>query len=212
MASSKKVRVAIIGLGFGAEFIPIYQQHPNAEMYAICRRNKAELDRCGDQFGVKVRYADYNKLLKDPHVDVVHINSPIPDHAPQAIAALQPGEVVIDLGSGSGFDCFLAAGQVGPAGKVIGVDMTHEMLKKARENAAKIGAQNVEFRLGELEHLPIADNTADDSTRNGTGNTPATAAELAADHAAGHGTDDCATVLLTLAASEYHQGNEPGRG
>src|ERR1700680_4781616 len=80
---------------------------------------------------------------------------------PQAIAALQPGEVVIDLGSGAGFDCFLAAGQVGPAGKVIGVDMTHEMLKKARENAAKIGAQNVEFRLGELEYLPVADNTAD---------------------------------------------------
>src|SRR5438874_3675048 len=80
---------------------------------------------------------------------------------PQAIAALKPGEVVIDLGSGAGFDCFLAAGQVGPAGKVIGVDMTHEMLKKARENAAKIGAQNVEFRLGELEHLPVADNTAD---------------------------------------------------
>jgi SAM-dependent methyltransferase len=58
-------------------------------------------------------------------------------------------------------NCFLAAGQVGPAGRVIGVDMTHEMLKKARENAAKIGAQNVEFRLGELEHLPVADNTAD---------------------------------------------------
>src|SRR5712692_9271297 len=80
---------------------------------------------------------------------------------PQALAAMQPGEVVIDLGSGAGFDCFLAAGQVGPAGKVIGVDMTHEMLKKARENAAKIGAKNVEFRLGELEHLPVADNTAD---------------------------------------------------
>ncbi len=80
---------------------------------------------------------------------------------PQAIAAMQPGEVVIDLGSGAGFDCFLAARQVGPTGHVIGVDMTHEMLKKARENAAKIGAANVEFRLGELEHLPIADNTAD---------------------------------------------------
>jgi arsenite methyltransferase len=80
---------------------------------------------------------------------------------PQALAALQPGEVVIDLGSGAGFDCFLAAGQVGPAGKVIGVDMTHGMLNKARENAAKIGAQNVEFRLGEHEHLPVADNTAD---------------------------------------------------
>ena len=80
---------------------------------------------------------------------------------PQAIAAMQPGETVVDLGSGAGFDCFLAARQVGDAGRVIGVDMTHEMLAKARENAAKIGAANVEFRLGELEHLPVADNTAD---------------------------------------------------
>jgi SAM-dependent methyltransferase len=80
---------------------------------------------------------------------------------PQAIAAMQPGEVVVDLGSGAGFDCFLAAQRVGPTGRVIGVDMTHEMLKKARENAAKVGASNVEFRLGELEHLPIADNIAD---------------------------------------------------
>src|SRR3954469_2440204 len=80
---------------------------------------------------------------------------------PQAIADLKPGETVIDLGSGAGFDCFLAAGQVGETGKVIGIDMTHEMLKKARENAAKIGSNNVEFRLGELEHLPVADNTAD---------------------------------------------------
>jgi len=80
---------------------------------------------------------------------------------PQAIAAMRAGEVVIDLGSGAGFDCFLAAQQVGPTGRVIGVDMTHEMLQKARENAAKIAATNVEFRLGELEHLPVADNSAD---------------------------------------------------
>ena len=80
---------------------------------------------------------------------------------PQAIAAMQPGEVVVDLGSGAGFDCFLAGRQVGDAGHVIGIDMTHEMLKKARDNAARIGAGNVEFRLGELEHLPVADNTAD---------------------------------------------------
>jgi ubiquinone/menaquinone biosynthesis C-methylase UbiE len=80
---------------------------------------------------------------------------------PQAIAALKPGEAVFDLGSGASFDCFLAARQVGAGGNVIGVDMTHEMLKKARDNAAHIGAGNVEFRLGELEHLPIADNTAD---------------------------------------------------
>ena len=80
---------------------------------------------------------------------------------PQAIAALSPGEVVIDLGSGAGFDCFLAAQQVGAAGRVVGVDMTHEMLAKARDNARSIDATNVEFRLGELEHLPVADSTAD---------------------------------------------------
>lgn len=80
---------------------------------------------------------------------------------PQAIADLRPGETVLDLGSGAGFDCFLAARAVGPSGRVIGVDMTHEMLAKARANAARIGAANVEFRLGELEHLPVADNEAD---------------------------------------------------
>jgi SAM-dependent methyltransferase len=80
---------------------------------------------------------------------------------PQAIAALRPGEVLIDLGSGAGFDCLLAARQVGPEGHVIGVDMTHEMLAKARDNAARVGAGNVEFRLGELEHLPVADATGD---------------------------------------------------
>jgi len=80
---------------------------------------------------------------------------------PQAIAGLVPGETVIDLGSGAGFDCFLAAARVGASGHVIGVDMTHEMLAKARDNAARIGATNVEFRLGELEHLPVADNAAD---------------------------------------------------
>jgi SAM-dependent methyltransferase len=80
---------------------------------------------------------------------------------PQAIADLRAGEVVVDLGSGAGFDCFLAAPQVGPSGRVIGVDMTHEMLAKARSNATKVGVTNVEFRLGEIEHLPIADGIAD---------------------------------------------------
>ena len=80
---------------------------------------------------------------------------------PQALAAMRPGEVVVDLGSGAGIDCFLAAQQVGAAGRVIGIDMTHEMLAKARANAERVGAANVEFRLGEIEHLPIADNTAD---------------------------------------------------
>lgn len=80
---------------------------------------------------------------------------------PQAIAALRLGETVIDLGSGGGFDCFLAAKQVGAVGRVIGVDMTAEMISKARANAAQLDTKNVEFRLGEIEHLPVPDNTAD---------------------------------------------------
>ena len=80
---------------------------------------------------------------------------------PKAIAGLRPGEVVVDLGSGGGFDCFLAAHEVGSGGHVIGVDMTPEMLTKARDNAHRGKYDNVEFRLGEIEHLPVADNTAD---------------------------------------------------
>ena len=80
---------------------------------------------------------------------------------PVALASLQPGETVVDLGSGGGFDCFLAYKAVGDTGKVIGVDMTPDMVSKARENAGKIEANNVEFRLGEIENLPIVDNTAD---------------------------------------------------
>lgn len=92
--ADRKVRVAIVGLGFGAEFIPIYQAHPNAEMAAVCRRNKAELDKTGDKYGIKKRYASYEELLKDPDIDAVHINSPIPDHGPQSIAALKAGKHV----------------------------------------------------------------------------------------------------------------------
>jgi len=80
---------------------------------------------------------------------------------PQAIAALRRGEVVLDLGSGAGFDCFLAARQVGPAGQVIGVDMTPEMIAKARANAAQAAYGNVEFHLGEIEHLPVPDSSID---------------------------------------------------
>lgn len=80
---------------------------------------------------------------------------------PVALASLREGEVVLDLGSGAGFDCFLAARRVGRNGKVVGVDMTPEMIEKARENARKAGFENVEFRLGEIENLPAADNSAD---------------------------------------------------
>ena len=80
---------------------------------------------------------------------------------PVALASLKPGETVVDLGAGGGFDCFLAAKQVGENGQVIGVDMTPDMLTKARMNAEKMGSKNVEFRLGEIEHLPVADNSVD---------------------------------------------------
>ena len=80
---------------------------------------------------------------------------------PLAYAAVQPGETVLDLGSGAGIDVFLAARETGPGGRVIGVDMTAAMIAKARENARKVGATNVEFRLGEIEHLPLADASVD---------------------------------------------------
>ena len=80
---------------------------------------------------------------------------------PQAIASLKQGEVVLDLGAGGGFDAFLAAKRVGPNGKVYGVDMTPEMISKARDNASKNGYRNVEFLLGEIEHLPLPNNTVD---------------------------------------------------
>jgi predicted dehydrogenase len=94
MMAGQPVRVAVIGLGFGAEFIPIYQRHPQAEMAAICRRDRAGLDEVGDQFGVERRYTDYRELLEDPDIDAVHINSPIPDHAWMAIEALEAGKHV----------------------------------------------------------------------------------------------------------------------
>ncbi len=80
---------------------------------------------------------------------------------PKAIASLKQGETVLDLGSGGGFDCFLAVQEVGESGQVIGVDMTPEMVSKARENAAKAGYRNIDFRLGEIENLPVADNAVD---------------------------------------------------
>src|SRR6476620_11050132 len=91
---ANKINVAIIGLGFGAEFIPIYQRHPNANMYAICQRNKESLNKTADEFKIEKRYTDYDELLKDPNVDAVHINTPIPDHAIQSIKALKAGKHV----------------------------------------------------------------------------------------------------------------------
>ena len=92
--SDKKINIAIVGLGFGAEFIPIYQRHPRTNMYAICQRNPEKLKTIGEAFEIDARYDDYHKLLKDPNVHAVHINSPIPDHAWMSIEALKAGKHV----------------------------------------------------------------------------------------------------------------------
>jgi predicted dehydrogenase len=90
----KKINVAIAGLGFGAEFIPIYQNHPNANMYAICQRSEDKLNAIGDAFNVEKRYTDYYEMIEDPDIDVVHINTPIHEHAPMSVAALKAGKHV----------------------------------------------------------------------------------------------------------------------
>ena len=93
--SDKKVNVAMVGLGFGAEFIPIYLQHPNANVAAICQRTESKLNAIGDQLRIEKRYTQYEDVLADPEVDFVHINSPIPDHAPMSIEALKAGKHVM---------------------------------------------------------------------------------------------------------------------
>lgn len=93
MAHSK-INIAVAGLGFGAEFIPIYQRHPSTRMYAVCQRNEAKLNAIGDAFDIEKRYSSYEELLKDPNVDAVHINTPIPEHGRQSIKALKAGKHV----------------------------------------------------------------------------------------------------------------------
>jgi SAM-dependent methyltransferase len=119
---------------------------------------------CGDADAEVIPIAKIARLYAE--ADVSDLPSTVTDVAfgcgnPTAIAALQPGQVVLDLGSGGGIDCFLAAKMVGETGRVYGVDMTPEMIALARKNAAKVGATNVEFRLGEIEHLPIPDDSID---------------------------------------------------
>jgi predicted dehydrogenase len=92
--SSKKVNVAIAGLGFGAEFIPIYQNHPNANMYAICQRSESKLKAVGDAFKIEKRYFDFYEMIDDPKIDAVHINTPIHEHAKMSVAALKAGKHV----------------------------------------------------------------------------------------------------------------------
>lgn len=131
------------------------------ERYAGIARNEGgcclpSSSCCGDDYSQKLGYsaAELAALPEGAELGLGCGN-------PTAIAALSPGEVVVDLGSGAGVDCFLAARVVGEKGRVIGVDMTAEMLSRARGNARKGGYANVEFRLGEIEHLPVADNSVD---------------------------------------------------
>jgi SAM-dependent methyltransferase len=119
---------------------------------------------CGSDAPGEVQLTNVARMYAD--ANIADLPATVTDVAfgcgnPTAIAALQPGETVLDLGSGGGIDCFLASKMVGPEGRVFGVDMTPDMIALARKNAAKVGAANVEFRLGEIEHLPIADGSID---------------------------------------------------
>lgn len=91
---NKKINIALAGLGFGAEFIPIYLKHPNANLAAICQRTESKMNALGDTFGIEKRYISFNDLILDPDIDAVHINTPIPDHGWQSIAALKAGKHV----------------------------------------------------------------------------------------------------------------------
>ncbi|MDB5340437.1 MAG: gfo 1 [Planctomycetaceae bacterium] len=91
----KPVNVAMVGLGFGAEFIPIYQAHPDANVYAICQRNAEKMNKVGDHFGIEKRFTQFSEVLKDPQVDFVHINSPIAEHARMSMEALKAGKHVM---------------------------------------------------------------------------------------------------------------------
>jgi arsenite methyltransferase len=117
-------------------------------------------DCCGGESSVALTHVLYDTpAVADLPVEVTGLSLGCGD--PVSLAGLRPGETMLDLGSGGGIDCFLAAQQVGPAGHVIGVDMTAEMVERARTNARKVGLDNVEFRLGEIEHLPVADASVD---------------------------------------------------
>jgi SAM-dependent methyltransferase len=141
-----------------AEAVPLLQAND------CCASSAPASSCCGDTTPDEVQITNIARLYAD--TDVSDLPSTVTDVAfgcgnPTAIAALKPGETVLDLGSGGGIDCFLAAKMVGDAGRVYGVDMTPEMIALANRNAAKVGATNVEFRLGEIERLPIDDSSID---------------------------------------------------
>jgi arsenite methyltransferase len=122
---------------------------------------RGESAGCGDEYCTSTAATDLGYSAEDKAAAPEAANLGLGCGNPVAIASLKEGQFVLDLGSGAGFDCFLAARAVGSTGRVIGVDMTHDMLGKARENARKNGFANVEFRLGEIEALPVADKSVD---------------------------------------------------
>ncbi len=140
----------------------------SSEIKKVVRNAYGKIAKGGDGCGCGTCGPDTKTFAKSIGYTEDELRT-IPDEAnlalscgnPTALAGLKKDEVVLDLGSGAGFDCFLAASKVGPLGKVIGVDMTPEMIEKARENAERNGVKNVEFRLGEIENLPVADNSVD---------------------------------------------------
>ena len=139
----------------------VRQTYARAAVGEACGCAPSQPDCCGgtpsaEQQSVRLGYAAADLSCVPPEADLgLGCGNPL------AIAELQPGETVLDLGSGGGLDCLLAAEQVGDGGCVIGVDMTPEMIAKARENVRAAGRANVEFRLGEIEHLPVADASVD---------------------------------------------------
>jgi arsenite methyltransferase len=138
---------------------------PASTSASCCGEDSSGSSCCGDDTSAaETQISNIARLYAD--AEVGGLPSTVTDVAfgcgnPTAISALQPGETVLDLGSGGGIDCFLAAKMVGETGRVYGVDMTPEMIALARRNAEKVGAKNVEFRLGEIEHLPIPDASID---------------------------------------------------
>ena len=129
-----------------------------SESAASCGCGPSDSSCCSSETTSSVRFYDTPEAAHLPE-EVAGLSLGCGD--PITLATLMPGQTVLDLGSGGGIDCFLAARQVGPQGRVIGVDMTPAMLDKARLNKEKLGAENVEFRLGEIEHLPVSDASVD---------------------------------------------------
>jgi predicted dehydrogenase len=148
VSHGSQLKVAIVGLEFGAEFIPIYQAHPAAEMYAICQRSVDHLNEVGDRFGVEVRYDNIDEVLADPEVDVVHINTPLQDHADHVVAALRAGKHV---------GCTIPmATAVGDCKRIVDAQrdtgLTYMMMETVIYSREFLFVQDL-YRRGDLGHL-----------------------------------------------------------